>query len=36
LRQQKIEGVKGADISHDADREARDDQSHPIDSDLNE
>jgi hypothetical protein len=36
LRQEKIEGVKGADIGHDTDREARDDPSHSIDDDLNE
>jgi uncharacterized protein (UPF0332 family) len=36
LRQQKIEGVKGADIGHDTDREARNDQGHSIDDDLNE
>jgi uncharacterized protein (UPF0332 family) len=36
LRQQKIEGVKGDDVGHDTDREARNDQSHSIDDDLNE
>jgi uncharacterized protein (UPF0332 family) len=38
LRQQKVEGVKGkgADLGHDTDREARNDQSHSIDDDLNE
>jgi hypothetical protein len=36
LRQQKIAGVKEADIGHDTDREARNGQGHSIDDDLNE
>jgi uncharacterized protein (UPF0332 family) len=36
LRRQKIEGVKGADIGHDTDRKAQNDQSHSIDDDPNE
>ena len=36
LRRQKIEGVKGADIGHDTDRKARNDQSHSIDDDPEE
>jgi uncharacterized protein (UPF0332 family) len=36
LRQQKIEGLKGAETGNDTDRETRNDQSRSVDDDLNE